>query len=470
LFDLGYPELALGDVYKAHLLVEAALRNDDWLGETVLLYTGMSIWLAGLRNPLYSLMDQDPEVFRTSVTNKLRELEENLAKGFVGSLFCAVAFADAAHFSRENMRRFPWDKVHAEHLQTALGLYKWKSDLKYDLEYQGVSDALTKRALNSGNLKRAAYPWIPESLLTRDEKVLEAVRKDFSNVTKKCNVSRSQVRDHIKTTSTMSGQDVYGVIASEGIRRGETVLLDEGVTSVTNCPNRCPNCCGSLPPNPSVLSCCRPQFCSPKCSVQAFKEYHQVLCKKDFSFLLAAAHGCLETDVNLENLLLLRIIAMAIQEGVANPLSSSLMRRLTPQYAVGTSFSFVEHIANPIRTLQQLGINIFEDLNYDTWVIHTMRHRLVNNANGSDIEGKYHLTSCLPLYSMFNHSCEPNISYCHHGSGGYLRLYAKRKIKKGEELFIGYTDVEDLTKAERQKVVMPWLGAPCRCTRCERER
>jgi hypothetical protein len=67
LFDLGYPELALGDVYKAHLLVEAALRNDDWLGETVLLYTGMSIWLAGLRNPLYSLMDQDPEVFRTSV-------------------------------------------------------------------------------------------------------------------------------------------------------------------------------------------------------------------------------------------------------------------------------------------------------------------------------------------------------------------------------------------------------------------
>jgi SET domain-containing protein len=50
---------------------------------------------------------------------------------------------------------------------------------------------------------------------------------------------------------------------------------------------------------------------------------------------------------------------------------------------------------------------------------------------------------------MFNHNCEPNVSYCYYDDGGYLRLYAKRKIKKEKELFIGYTDVEDLTKAER---------------------
>jgi hypothetical protein len=51
-----------------------------------------------------------------------------------------------------------------------------------------------------------------------------------------------------------------------------------------------------------------------------------------------------------------------------------------------------------------------------------------------------------------------------------MRMFAKRKIRKGEELFISYKNVENATKAERKEMVMPWLGGPCKCTRCEKER
>ncbi|KAF2489826.1 hypothetical protein BU16DRAFT_586014 [Lophium mytilinum] len=42
---LVYPELAIGDAYKARLLVEAALSNTTELGEMAVLVYGMSDWM-----------------------------------------------------------------------------------------------------------------------------------------------------------------------------------------------------------------------------------------------------------------------------------------------------------------------------------------------------------------------------------------------------------------------------------------
>ncbi len=397
-------------------------------------------------------------------------LEEDLAKGIVDGLFCAAAFADAAHFSREAMRRYPRNSKHSENLHTALIWYKRKATLRDKNEYKDIPDGQFRHALSGGGLNSRAYPWISNSLLTRDEQVLKAIQRDFLVLSQKCTVMQSPIRNHMKDNSQIGKNDVYGVFASQHIGKGDTILIDDGITSVTNCPKRCSTCCSSLPPNPAVLSCCGTQFCTAKCAVRAFKEYHQPLCGKDLSFLYAEAHGSHERGSHLDNLLLLRVIATSIQEGVPNPLNSSLMTRLTPQYSGTTPFYFVEDIVNPIRTLQALGIDVFADSNYDTWVLRTIRHRLNNNQYLDTIDGKYILDSCLPAYSMFNHSCEPNVEYDRQGSGGHMRMSAKRKIRKGEELFISYRNVENATKAERKKMVMPWLGGPCRCTRCEKER
>lgn len=55
---LGYPELALGDVFKARLLVEAALGNTSILattttGNNVLLTLGMRIWWLRMADPAW---------------------------------------------------------------------------------------------------------------------------------------------------------------------------------------------------------------------------------------------------------------------------------------------------------------------------------------------------------------------------------------------------------------------------------
>jgi len=96
-----------------------------------------------------------------------------------------------------------------------------------------------------------------------------------------------------------------------------------------------------------------------------------------------------------------------------------------------------------------------------------MHCRLQNNKHGQTLD-ELNGTDVNPLYSMFNHSCAPNIGWEHGGSANTLRLFAKRSIVEGEELFISY--IKPLEWAERQQALMPWLGMDCGCERYRGER
>ncbi|KAK3076195.1 hypothetical protein LTS18_013655, partial [Coniosporium uncinatum] len=75
-----------------------------------------------------------------------------------------------------------------------------------------------------------------------------------------------------------------------------------------------------------------------------------------------------------------------------------------------------------------------------------------------------------PLFSLFNHSCEPNAHWSDISSSSKLIVKAKRNIAQGEELFVSYDDLQDCPLEERQSILNHWFSCACHCTRCERER
>ena len=124
-------------------------------------------------------------------------------------------------------------------------------------------------------------------------------------------------------------------------------------------------------------------------------------------------------------------------------------------------------IITPIKILQTLGIDVFADLRYDTWVLQTIWLRCKNNSWGN-MDSAISVASISPLYSFVNHSCEPNVSWKFNNSST-LDLVALKKIGKGEEIFTSYLSHGEMPKAEREVYLRQWLGSGCECARCLRE-
>jgi hypothetical protein len=472
---LGYPELALGDVYKARLLVEAALENTTALGSNAILTFGMKLWYLHITDSAWKQwisMISTPELLRARVENVLKQLELQVWTELMESLIASNACSDYLTLSQEAVAKFPSDEIFLSELRNAESWFQQREDILQEKQDTGEMSAdMVQSTLYNGGVFPTAYPWMTESLVSREDRCFQTVKDEFKVSSSNCTVARSSIRNHDPSEESFSQSDVFGVFAIMDIVPKETVLIDSTMAGVVSSTNRCATCCSDLT-SAVKNSCCGVPYCSQTCSQTALQTFHPVLCGKDFTFLFAASKfATLNTDLSIDSLLLLRVLALAIHESAANPLQTPLVSRLTPAYDIDhfIIFNFPDHIITPIRILQELGIDVFANASYDTWIIHTMRCRLQNNKHGQtldDLKG----TAVNPLYSMFNHSCSPNIDWEHEGNSSTLRLFAEREIVKGEELFISYIKSLDMGLAERQQALMPWLGMNCRCTRCNVER
>jgi hypothetical protein len=116
--------------------------------------------------------------------------------------------------------------------------------------------------------------------------------------------------------------------------------------------------------------------------------------------------------------------------------------------------------------LSDLGVDIFANHNYDTWVLHTIYRRLVNNARGSSHPTGRHMVAIQDLYTFFNQSCmskalrNGSITETVEGTPEMpltkpdtVRLTAKAKIAKGEEIYVSYYQDDHLktTLKERKR-------------------
>ncbi|KAF2489828.1 hypothetical protein BU16DRAFT_586015 [Lophium mytilinum] len=438
---LGYPELSLGDAHKSLLLIEAALSEvtATELGLKVMLVLGMSTWLWNIE--FYE--QHGLEYLPVAVVIWLQNLEKEVWQQIIIGLCETHGYWYLRQFRQTLEEKAPL--FHASRLRQ---MY----DRGYEarkMKCQGKGDNVEySDSFRFGPIYYRAYPWMDPALLRRSNGAVKKLKKDLTKSSdSRCRLGKSSIQDGLtkeQGTKTPIG-DMYGVFAATGLVKGETLLSEDPILAVTTDSNACPG------------------------------TFHKVMSGENFEFPGLYKNG---KGSQLMTLHLLRCLALIVQwdknsqYSSRDPLISPAVKGLTPNYSGGHHpWSFNEHIVYPTLMLRKLGIDVFADLRYDTWVVQTIMSRLDNNGISLPL-GHGWIKSLGSLHCLFNHSCTPNAGWMPKaGDPSKLEVWVSRDVKEGEELFVCYKDtVMFMPYEERQKTLQKWLGTECGCPRCAADR
>lgn len=368
--ELGYPDLALGDAHKARSLAEAAFANASLLGTKVRLSSAMAE------------LAVDPQAWKQEANRErrlasaLKRAQRNaydclwtnlLRVGLLEDMFDEIdGFRKYSNLPRSEVDRLP-------------PLYKsWRSmTLASPVTDQVDPDDLVR----NGSIQPRAYPWMDQDMIVRSREVAESanatMRKDSAS---KCEVGQSPVKNEI---------DVWGVFASKPIKKGDVFLIDKSMAVIDNRRSEGYCSCGKrLPTQPVKPPCCNRSFCSEQCADRVLQTYHKVVCRKEFNFSNLPNEPGKRNRRYLETMLLIRLLAIITQHDKehsnddGHPLHGPIIKYLTPNYGAGQSaaWNFLDAIVHPTKILETLGVDVYADQRYDTWVLQTIRWRIANNA------------------------------------------------------------------------------------------
>ena len=453
---LGYPELSVGDVYKAQLLVEAATEDaKTLLGQQAIVSFAWRLWFDACRNAGSSDRVAYPNPSTDAlIQKKLIELHLEICDAMIRGLHATASDWACLEACQRALKKFPSNPTFLRTLPDLQDIVNLKSQ---NPKPTHLGAEYFSESLRNGQVLMKAYPWMTPDFLRRDERTLQTIKEGLEAFSK-CTIGPSSIKD-----TRAPEADVLGVFATRDIRCNETILTDRTLVGVTTLINKCSACCGSLPSRGCViLPCCSVQHCNQKCAQEAVSAFHSAICGQNFLAVTKSARytGNKYLSNAIRSLHLLRILAIVVKEGV-HPLKSSVISRLTAQYEGDSRqvFDFNTDIVDTTNFLQTFGVDIFADVRYDTWVLRTVLGRTLNNVSGGPLKKGYRSSNNL-LYSMFNHSHENNVEYHPIGDSTTMKLWAARNIQKGEELFICYKATGSLRL---------WLGRECGCPKCERE-
>lgn len=316
----------------------------------------------------------------------------------------------------------------------------------------------------------------PETL-RRDPGVVAAAQEIIQKASMgRCILGSVSDSSQVVTTSA-STSDAYGIYATSNIDARETIFVDTSLfVSVSDMNERCAGCCDILEETTTNLPCCDAAFCSDKCAQNSLHLFHPTVCGKDYPRLQGITDRNLSLDYDdlSRQHLLVRVLATVVQHPCPDPLAVPLINQLSAPYSGDhlTSFDFDESIVVPTAILQDLGVDVFANQFYDTWVIQTILARIYNNRNGeSDENGSWH--AIYPLFTFFNHSCRPNVAWnnCMDERSNMLRVTAEKDIKAGEQLTVSYDeDCETMVWRQRHKYLEHWMPSGCDCWLCGEEK
>lgn len=461
LLPFGFPELAVGDAYKALLLVEKSRKPQNRLAPTIGHHLGINL----------STPAQDFEVHR-NVTEK-----SSLIALIQGLLF-ANCLQESLDYAQTAVAKYPDSTSLRSVLTTVQRAHDqdlWES--MTDEHIEGMTALEEDEYRRSGHVLLHSYPWMDAKLFSRGPEVAASSQRQFFRASQRhCTLEPSSVREKMSLEDRSERfSEVFGVMATEDLGRNEILLVDHTSASAVDDPtDRCQCCCGELTANVNTLKCCSTRFCCKFCADLARETYHMAVCGKDLSrFEKAYRKNLVTPERAADTMLFLRVLAGAVQNTSTHPLQAPLVKQLTAMYdgKKQQPFDLKTNIIESFEMLTRLDIDIFANHNFDTWVLQTLRARIGNNAREYFVNGRAHI-AVNPLYSFFNHSCDPNVTWEDDKAtcSSAIRMYTLRSVKAGEELFINYqTELSDKPYLERREVLREWLGFDCQCIRCVQE-
>lgn len=479
LLQLGYPELAVGDSYKARLLIDA-VQNESELGQKAIV--AYRIFLRTESTTTDDIACSQELDFITLRFSLIEQYDLKCWVALVQSLLFARAAADSLDICRQALNTYPEDTE----------LLSWLEMLEEHVELREKHVPPEKRKgswmtdVRNGAVYMRPYPWMMEDELRRSDALIEMMNIEMTEASEgKCIVAR------ISMDGSDQGADELGVFAAQDIRANTRVLMDLTPISISNDPGACPTCCFSLdnrpldiqpvfPAEDCIIPCCNERYCSQRCAELSLETFHPPLCGKDLGFLLpihapegpnspSEFHPSAWATISR---LILRCLASAVCSNI-HPLQTSLLSRFKASYAGNHMLIFnFSNITDSFKILESLGVDIFADLRFDTWVLQTIQYRIANNKSGNETENGREYTHVNPLYSMLNHDCDPNTLHAPEFQACSLEfLFAKRDIKKGEEICTSYLGQEglDLPWELRREELFRWMRGDCKCRRCVTE-
>lgn len=467
LMQIGYPELAVGDAYKVTLLFDE-IHNETSVGNTAVLMFGMKHWLS--MDP--SSRDTAPtdKNFQAKVWAALSLFEVDNTKLLIESLVLLQCLCDAQEICRDASRMFPAEGYFRGMKLRVLNALK-KRDLARPMPSHLPPEEKEdfNAILRSGGFYRRAYPWMSSEMLRRDPSAISRMRKSVANLTTKCNIKKISTKEGLDETES----DYYGMFAKEKAQIGEIILREDAVLCAARVSaERCPTCCRLLPNTPHLSKCCQTPYCTVRCANLAGRTYHASICKKDFSFLDETTKRETRNTLLLQEKL--RLFAAIIQENASHPLKSTIVAPLHAQLGPNNIMPIcLKGTIKPIiKILRALGIDIFADERWDTWVLLILWARAANNHRSDNISHGGLVMAINPAYSFFNHSCDPNAMYGGNCDDSSVTIVAAKPIAKGEEICISYlaSDRRQLGVRERENFLKPWIGEKCFCEKCKMER
>ncbi|KAI5781908.1 hypothetical protein EDC01DRAFT_665325 [Geopyxis carbonaria] len=516
--DLGYPDLAVGDSYRAVLLVDYAHTtvvfdddSDDEYEDDEVRHGRRVIEAMG-----------DDEDARNSVEKAALSI---LAQG----LMLCGAWRDAKNFAKRGLEKFNDTEV-AETFNKVLlevavkngteeaptsrvSLYPWN---EYEPDRFGKE---TVDYLNTHMMPRASTACKVDVVDLPDlegGKVGETVKQLGVYATRDIYAGEPFLREEsalcvvvdpvggglceycgtkcfVSEAEANSRKLVLKVPQKEGDAPVEIMKEEKPVESIKAKEDlfTCPTCLD--PPEDSddeyeEEDYIIPTYCSSYCLEQAQKHYHSVFCHNPkLAQIYRTIHASPSTyGSTVYALLLLKSFALALNRK-AHPLNLEETRYLygVPPTPPGRSdstivWTFEDNILRPIRMLEALpGVNIFTQLDmWEPWVINTLltKFRKICSGRLAPGTGKTEAAAAHTLFSMVNHCCEPNVEWsCQgilyfRGRGKDEGATRERKVavRKGQELNSSYCDI-NLEYKERREWMMGCLGGVCVCERCVKE-
>lgn len=506
--NLGYPDLAAGDAYRALLLTDEA-RNEgfeyhDQAVQALQSYSSSPTALpevlhhGALRQGSGDMVNghgpQGPEFHQeiAAVASVRCYQIISLSLLLCGCLSSAYTYCERGLAASPHNQELLNTK---NHILTVA---------RRRLQTQDVDLA---RLPEWGHVRREVYPWNTYEPDRFSEKSLSFLNRELATMAPKCEVRVSELPVLLDAASNTDDYEIIptcnqlGMFAKEDIAPGETVLNEYSLLTANNrlkdqlcdaCGTELPSLSAEVGPV-SCSECYDTVFCDQFCHDQAQELYHPAVCEKDVD-AIAKDPDAAESDSSLHLLLLARLLAMSVHQEVhplelknikfiwgdfipprTNAISISPNAGPPPDWTL--PFSFRYNVETPLHILEKMDIDIYQTLpQHDLWVLNTCfaKFRGTASARHNIRDGRPEVAAVHPFWCLANHDCNPNVTW---EWGGRMRLWARERkvvgnqpggIKAGEEVLNHYCDV-DLPVQKRREWAEGSLGGWCMCKRCRDE-